>query len=256
MVLIGPGTITQHLLGPNAAWAAEFVVPPLTGPVIDEVGLLDERTKSDIADSLFNLHKERGIQLQVYITKSLQGEAIEAFAIKLFDQWKLGDEKTDKGVLFIIAPNEKRMRIEVGQGLEGDLPDVIAKRIIADVVKPYFQKNQFNKGVIQGILQIEKALGVNTDSSLPTTLTQKEANDDSNDNSERPRSIFNGVVILIVIGIWLLLFMINPSLALYILFSIMRGGGGGGYGGGGRGRDDSWSGGGGKSSGGGASGGW
>ena len=219
--------------------AVAFDIPPLTGPVIDEVGLLNDNTKRQLSISLQSLKQQQNVQLQVYVTKSLQGEEIESAAIKLFDKWKLGDEKTDKGLLFLIAPNEKRIRIEVGQGLEGDIPDVIAKRIIADVVRPYFQRKEFNLGVIQGVAAIQTYLG-NPDATLNACI-------DETQNVE-PKKSTKPWIILIVIGIWLILFMFNPSLALYLLFSMMRGGGGGGGG--------SWSGGGGKSSGGGASGGW
>ncbi len=225
-------------LGP---FATAFEIPPLTGPVIDEVGLLNENTKRQLINSLQSLKQQQGVQLQVYVTKSLQGEEIESAAIKIFDEWKLGLEKTDKGLLFLIAPNEKRIRIEVGQGLEGDIPDVIAKRIISDVIRPFFQRKEFNLGVVQGVAALQTYIG-NPDAQLKAGQVD-EAQDPKAAKSTKPW------IILIAIGIWLVIFMFNPSLALYLLFSMMCGGGGGGGGG-------SWSGGGGKSSGGGASGGW
>lgn len=243
-----PALILSTLIGVygfSIEGKAAITAPPLSGPVIDEASLLNAHTKNLLTQSLFQLQKETGIQLQVYIIKSLQGDAIESVAIQLFDQWKLGDEKTDKGLLFLIAPNEKRLRIEVGQGLEGDIPDVIAKRIIADEVKPYFQQGDFNSGILQGVISIQRYLGVNTDSGLNSELKQTHLQ--SENHKKKP---LNGIVILMVIGIWLALFMFNPSLALYLLFSLLRGGGGGSGGGG------SWSGRGGRSSGGGASGGW
>jgi uncharacterized protein len=223
--------------------ALAFDIPTLTGPVMDEVGLLNSSTQRQIENSLFELRRAQGVQLQVYIVKSLQGEGIEGAAIKIFDKWKLGEEKTDKGLLFLIAPTEKRMRIEVGQGLEGDIPDVIAKRIIAEVVRPYFQRNEYANGVIQGVVAIEQQLG------------KADANLQSTDQHEVPveaqsKSRGGGWIILIAIAIWIVLFIFNPSLALYILFSGFGGGRGGGGGGGG------WSGGGGSSFGGGASGDW
>jgi uncharacterized protein len=218
-----------------------FEVPALTSPVMDEAGILSSRAHQQIETNLFNFKRDHGVQLQVYIVKSLQGEEIESAAIKIFDQWKLGDEKTDKGLLFLIAPNEKRMRIEVGQGLEGDVPDVIAKRIISDVVRPYFQNGQFASGIAQGITTIESYI-INGDPGQVDNTRQPEE-----DGGGRGKMW----VIIIVIGLWILLFIFNPSLALYILFSGFRGGGGGGFSGGG-----SWSGGGGRSSGGGASGSW
>lgn len=221
------------------AWALD--IPTLNSPVIDEVGLLGAGSERQLENILFNFKKDTGIQLQVYIIKSLGGDSIESVAIQVFDKWKLGDEKTDRGLLFIIAPNEKRLRIEVGQGLEGDLPDVIAKRIISDVVAPYFKRGEFAVGVFQGVSSIQNYV-VNTDPNQKAEIQQ---------NAERQKKGGNFWIILIVAGIWVIIFLINPSLALHLLFAAMSGGRGGGSGGGG-----SWSGGGGRSSGGGASGGW
>lgn len=222
-----------------------FTVPPLTGPVMDEAALLNIRTKDLLTQSLLQLQKEKNVQLQVYITQSLQDEAIESVAIQLFDQWKLGDEKTDQGLLFLIAPNEKKLRIEVGQGLEGDIPDVIAKRIIADVVKPYFQRGEFNAGVVQGVLSLQSYLGFQSETPFEAVLKQ-----DSLETQASKKKPLNPVFILIVLGVWFVLFLMNPTFALYLLFALLRGGGGG------RGGGGSWSGRGGRSSGGGASGGW
>lgn len=222
-----------------------FKAPALSGPVIDEVGLLNSESKELLTRSLVSLKQNHQIQFQVYITTSLQGEEIASAAIQIFDQWKLGDEKTDKGLLFLVAPNEKRIRIEVGQGLEGDIPDVIAKRIITDVVRPYFQSGDFNQGVVQGIVSLQQYAGA-YDKNLNSQI--KKNSDSKNSNSKNK---LGGWAILIIVGIWLIIFFMNPSLALYILFSALSGGRGGGGGSGG-----GWSGGGGRSSGGGASGGW
>lgn len=219
--------------------AAAFEIAALNSPVIDEVGILNPSIKRQLEESLYNFRKNNQVQLQVYIIKSLQGLEIESAAIQIFDKWQLGDEKTDKGLLFLVAPNEKRMRIEVGQGLEGDVPDVIAKRIISDVVRPYFQRGEYAMGIAQGVSTLQNYI-VN-----PTDAAQAVKNADA-----APSKKGGHWIIFIIIGIWILIFIFNPSLALYILFSAMSGGRGGGGGGG------SWSGGGGRSSGGGASGGW
>ena len=223
-------------LGLSSA-ALAFEVPALTGPVVDEAGILNPATKRQLEGALHDFLRQNGIQLQIYITKSLQNEPIENVSIKVFDQWKIGDEKFDKGLLFLIAPSEKKLRIEVGQGLEGDLPDVIAKRIISDVVVPYFKRGEFSLGILQGVSSIQ-AYVLNTDTAV--TKADKPVTESKG----------SGWLILIVIGIWLIIFMLNPSLALHLLFAAMNSRGGSGGGGGG------WSGGGGRSSGGGASGGW
>jgi len=217
----------------------------LTSPVIDEVGLLPSQARQHLEQSLYGFKESTGAQIQIYIIKSLQGDSIESVAIKIFDQWKLGDAKTDKGLLLLVAPHEKRMRIEVGQGLEGDIPDAIAKRIISDVMRPYFQRGEFVMGIVQGTSTIQQYI-LNADPALKEKLNK------SAHSKSRSKDGSGGWVIFILIGLWILVFIFNPSLALYILFSgLSRGGGGrGGIGGGG------WSGGGGSSSGGGASGGW
>lgn len=231
----------------NPLYVLGFKVPELTGPVLDQTSTLDQGTIRQLSDQLYQLFKTRGVQIQVFIPNSLQDEPIENVAIQVFDKWKLGDEKTDKGLLFIIAPNEKRMRIEVGQGLEGDIPDVIAKRIIADVVKPFFQRGEFKMGILQGVNTIISYI-----ETPDETTAQLNTLEENNSKQTRKPSIGGGLTVFIIIGIWLIIFMLNPTLALYILFSFFRGGGGGGWSGGGGG----WSGRGGKSSGGGASGGW
>lgn len=228
-------------LGVSQTYA--FDIPRLTRPVMDEVGLLNLATIQQLEASLYQLRQTQNVQLQVYIIKSLQGESIEGAAIKIFDEWKLGEAKSDKGLLFLIAPNEKRLRIEVGQGLEGDIPDVIAKRIISDVVRPYFRRGEYAMGITQGVSSLENYLGQG-DSNLKNQNPTQEAYQPTDDKG------FGGWIIFVVIGLWFLLFLFNPSLALYILFSGMGGGGRGGGSGGG------WSGGGGRSSGGGASGDW
>ena len=219
-------------------------IPTLDSPVIDEVGTLGVSTQRQLESTLSEFRKNTGIQLQVYVIKSLEGDSIDSVAIQVFDKWKLGDEKTDRGLLFLIAPNEKRMRIEVGQGLEGDMPDVVGKRIISDVVRPYFQRGEYGLGVAQGVLTIENYL-TNTD-------PEQKAKWQKDSESSTGKKTGGFWIIIIAVAIWLIIFMMNPTLALYILFSAMRGGGGGGSSGGG----GSWSGGGGRSSGGGASGSW
>ncbi len=227
--------------------AKAFEVPKLTGPVIDQVQLLSPQAKNHLEQTLFQLQSQQKIQIQVFITSTLNNEAIESVAIQIFDKWKLGDEKKDTGLLFLIAPNEKKLRIEVGQGLEGVVPDITAKRIIADVVTPYFRRGEFDQGIIQGVASLQSYI-------ITGKFSPAEGAEGADQNSPQKKSKEKGSgawVFLILLGLWLLIFIISPSTALQILFFAMSSGGRGG--GGGR---DNWSGGGGSSSGGGASGGW
>ncbi len=136
----------------------KFTVPALTGPVMDEAGILDPQMKDEISRILLNFNQRDMAQVQVYIVSSLQDMPIDQASIEITDQWKLGDQKRDNGVLFLIAPQERKIRIEVGQGLEGLIPDVYAKRINEDIVIPYFRKNQMPEGIYQGVVSIIKIL--------------------------------------------------------------------------------------------------
>lgn len=226
-------------------WA--FAAPKLTGPVVDEMGLLSASTVAQIEQTLFLMKQNNGPQIQVFVTASLQDEPIESVAIQIFDQWKLGDQKKDDGLLFLIAPKEKKLRIEVGQGLEGEIPDVIAKRIIADIVTPFFKRGEYDFGVVQGIGALQTYLNATPEQKVKLQNQVKDSGSGLNKENKTKKYGF-----FFILGIWLILFLINPSMALSMLFFALSRGGGGRSGGGG----GSWSGGGGSSSGGGASGSW
>ena len=221
-------------------------MPALSGPVVDEAGLLSASQKVQIEQSLFSFKQTNQAQIQVLIIKSLEGDAIESIAIQVFDKWKLGDEKRDDGILLLIAPTEKKLRIEVGQGLEGTIPDVIAKRIVSDVIRPYFQRGEFFEGTQMGVTAIQQAILSDSDATAATNAEQVQVQKAS---KKKP---FSNLIYLVLFGIWLVIFMISPSTGLNILFFALSRGGGGSSGGSG----GSWGGGGGRSSGGGASGGW
>lgn len=221
--------------------AKAFDVPALSGSVIDQAGLLQPNSLQVISEDLYQFKAKTGVQIQVLIVKSLNDEPIENVAIQIFDTWKLGDKKKDNGILFLIAPNERKLRIEVGQGLEGAVPDVIAKRIIADVVAPQFKRGQFDLGIQSGVAALENYV-VTGDEGMIAPETSR---------GKLPLS-YLVIAGLIIFGI---IFMISPVMAMQILFSLLSGGRGGG-GGSGDGSGGGWSGGGGSSSGGGASGDW
>ncbi|MNL14954.1 hypothetical protein D3C87_1359160 [compost metagenome] len=224
------------------AWA-EFEVPRLTGPVMDEVGLLNRSDERELTQLLYDFNRRGVAQVQVLIVPSLNGTPIEQATIQVTDKWKIGDKDKDNGVLFLIAAEDRALRIEVGQGLEGAIPDVYAKRIIADQVIPLFRAKKYSTGIVVGTHQI-------------LALADKEFGQENQLGEEKSKSgnLPIGIIILVLIIISVLGRFGGGRGQYY------RGGGGGfgGFGGGGfgGGGGGGWSGGGGGFSGGGSSGSW
>jgi uncharacterized protein len=134
--------------------AAALDVPYLSGRVNDNAEVLDEGTRRSITERL-KAHEDRsGDQIAVLTIPSLEGESIEEYAVKVFESWKLGVKGKDNGVLIIVAPQDRRMRIEVGYGLEGTLTDLAAGRIIRNVMTPRFKAGDYNGGIDAGVQAI------------------------------------------------------------------------------------------------------
>lgn len=207
-------------------------------PVTDEAGLLSRRLNQQLTRALLQVKKQTGHEIALLTVSSLEGSPIEDFSIRVVDQWKLGDREKDNGVLFLIAVNERKMRIEVGQGLEGVLPDALAGRIIRNV-QPYFKKGDYRSGIILGLSQIIKQTG--------GTLT-----DAPRVKNRRSSKKFSSLIFFIFLILAMFTGGGGRGFLLGMLLGGMRGSGGGGsFGSGGGGF-----GGGGGFSGGGASGDW
>lgn len=149
---------------------AELKVPPLSGRVVDLAGVLSREASSEIEGRLESLEKEKGAQVVVLVVQSLEGESIEQFSMRVVENWKLGRKGIDDGVLFTVAIKDRTMRIEVGYGLEGTIPDAIARRIIGDIVTPHFREGDFNSGVKAGA---EAIVNLINGEELPPTSSYK-----------------------------------------------------------------------------------
>lgn len=133
---------------------AEFQPPRLTGPVVDDGGMLSASAAQKLSSFLRRLRDSGGAQIQVATVENLGGISIEEASIKMTDAWKLGGAKTDNGVLLLLSRDERKVRIEVGQGLEGVIPDIVASRIVREVIIPRFKEGSIDRGVIDGVLAI------------------------------------------------------------------------------------------------------
>jgi uncharacterized protein len=232
---------------------ADIHLPELTSPVVDEAGMLSASDQRAIEQWIYDYKRQGKAQLQVAIVKDLQGLSIEEYSVKLADKWKLGNQKRDDGVLFLISAGDKQMRIEVGQGLEGALTDLRSKRILEDRVKPLFRSGQFGPGIAAGVSEIVAAVDPEYVNAQPEQAWEAQ------DSGWGDRIWIILVVLFIFLNIFGRFFGLGRRRRYYPGF--YGGGlfGGGGFGGGGFGGGSSgggWSGGGGGFSGGGASSNW
>ncbi len=230
--------------------ALALTFPPLTGRIVDQANVISEDARRVIEPKLAELEAKSGIQLVVATINSLEGQEIEPYANGLFRTWQLGEKAKNNGVLLLVAPKERRVRIEVGYGLEGTLTDALAKVIITNAITPRFKTGDFSDGISRGVDDIITVL--TTDAS---EWEKRPALRLDNQPANEP---LNWVILLIVIVVVLML-IVSPgfrwfffNVVLNILLSSGSSRSSGGFSGGGGG----FSGGGGSSGGGGASGSW
>ncbi|HEX4153053.1 MAG TPA: YgcG family protein [Steroidobacteraceae bacterium] len=132
----------------------EVAVPALTSRVIDLTGTLSGAAVNRVESELKDLEARKGSQIAVLIVPTTQPEDIEQYGIRVADQWKLGRKGVDDGAILIVAKDDRRVRIEVGYGLEGALPDAIANRILDETIKPHFKLGDYDGGVEAGVGQM------------------------------------------------------------------------------------------------------
>ncbi len=226
----------------------DLSIPPLTGPVVDRAGLLGQRDAALIAGGLRDYRQRTGNQLQVLIIPSLpEGMPVEDYSIRVVEQWKLGSAEKDNGVLLLVSVQDRKWRIEVGGGLEGDLTDVAASRIGRGILVPALQRGDYASGIAGTLQAIAQQLGGDLSfQGLPMARRSRRGNP----LGALPVLIF--VILMMILGRR----RGFGFLGWMLLGSAMGRGSRGSWGGGGGGGGGSWGGGGGGFSGGGAGGGW
>ena len=231
------------LLACVAAAQAALTFPALTGRVVDNAQMLDPATRQQLTEQLQALEQTTGDQIVVVTVPDLQGVPIEDYGYQLGRQWGIGQKGKDNGALLIVARDERKLRIEVGYGLEGTLTDAQSWVIINQVIAPKFKAGNFSQGISDGVAAMIQVVG-----GQPLAVPAHVA--DANFAKDNP-GFSIGLFVLLIGVLWLCHRMGLPlgAILLAILSSSGRGGGGGGGGGGFRG-------GGGGFGGGGASGGW
>lgn len=146
------------LLFASSALAQETDFPALTGRVVDQAGILDEQMEASLTATLAAHEAETSNQIVVATLASLNGYDIIDYANRLGRYWQIGTSEQDNGILLLVAPNERKVRIEVGYGLEGALTDSLSSVIIQSEILPEFRNNDFPKGIQQGVASIIQAI--------------------------------------------------------------------------------------------------
>lgn len=143
------------VLASLAFWAqADVPVPPLASRVTDLTGTLTAQQVATLEQKLAAFEAKKGSQIVVLMLPSTKPEEIEQYSIRVAEAWKIGRKGTDDGLILIVAKDDRRLRIEVGYGLEGAIPDATAKRIISETITPRFKAGEFHAGVAAGVDQL------------------------------------------------------------------------------------------------------
>jgi len=284
------GLLLCFLVVGAAGWAQDLIpVPALKAHVTDLTRSLAPDQIASLDAKLAAFEARKGSQIGVLIVPSTQPESIEQYSIRVVEQWKLGRKGVDDGALLLVAKDDRALRIEVGYGLEGALPDATANRIVEDIIVPRFKTGDFYGGIDAGVDAMIKVVD-----GEPLPVPQKQWHSPSKVNGGNLHSLFIiGLVLVFVVGgilrsvvgrlpaagliggaagviAWLLVSSVAAAAlagVVAFIFTLVGGGGGtgrGGYGGwsggggygGGFGGGGGFSGGGGGFGGGGASGRW
>lgn len=230
------------LLLPCAAFAA---FPKPAGFVNDFAGVIDEGARPRLESLLSSFEKKTGDEVAVVTLPSLEGRTVEDVAVDLYKTWGIGKEGRDNGVLFLVAPNDRKMRIEVGYGLEGAINDALAGRIMDENVVPAFKAGDLTSGIVGGTVAIVNTIagkeGIEFDAAAALGQSLRYA--PVPEKKGGPLSVALKVLFFIFMAY---LFIRHPWLFLFFISS-GRGGGGGGFSGGFGGFGGGMSGGGGAS---------
>lgn len=232
-----------------AADVSAYAVPPFTSYVVDKAGALSPQQNARLEEKLARYRDQYGPQMALLVVPTLDGDTPENYAVQVFNTWQLGQKGKDDGLLMLVVMDQRKVKIEVGDGLEGDVTDIVSGRIIRNVMAPSFRDGDYAGGIDQAF---DALMSAATGNAAP----REQAHERHARRTSSPAMIFFFILFVIIsslgrrrrYGGWMLWGVGNALLNNRSSGGGFFGGGGGGGGFGG--------GGGGRSSGGGASGGW
>ncbi|MBN1661961.1 MAG: YgcG family protein, partial [Deltaproteobacteria bacterium] len=203
----------------SALFAYAVDVPYLTGRVTDNAQILSAETIRAITERL-KAHEEKTTnQIAVLTVPSLEGEGIEEYASAVFEEWKLGQIGKDNGILLIVAPHERRMRIEVGYGLEGMMPDGAAGSIIRNVITPHFKNNDYDQGIDAGVSAVISVLeGGTAPEDMAGAGAAKKASGLKFETPDMPlvERILVGAFVFGIIGLFTVMGIMTPGVGWFL----------------------------------------
>lgn len=209
-------------------FAHALEVPYLTGRVTDNAELLGAAARAQLTDLLAAHERKTGNQIAVLTIGSLEGENLEDYASRVFEAWGLGQKGKDNGVLLLVAPAERRLRIEVGYGLEGTLTDVEASRIIRNVITPAFRQGDFDRGVGDGLRAIVarlegEAAAAPAAEPAPAARPEPAGRDEffSGPDLSLPERILIGAFIFGIIGLFTGIGLLTPGVGWFLYFFLI-----------------------------------
>ncbi len=200
-------------------------IPFLTGRVTDNAEILSADTRRTISESLKAHEQKTGNQIAVLTIPSLEGEGIEEYAVAVFNSWKLGQKGKDNGILVVVVPNDRRMRIEVGYGLEGTLPDGLAGSIIRNIMTPQFKTGNYNAGIQSGVKAIIEVLEGGKLTEMESNAAGKDTMSSNLQISEPDLSITErillGAFIFGIIGLFTVIGILTPGVGWFLYFFLI-----------------------------------
>lgn len=268
--------------------SAELQIPALTSPVMDLAGFLNEAEKQNLSELAYEINANNGPQITILTVPDMQGNVIEEFSIRVADKWKLGTKEKDNGLLVIIAKQERMMRIEVGQGLEGDLTDYDTAKYTRNIFPEYFKRGEFHAGLRLFMEDVAGRFNIKLSNTQPQIVRRAPRRTSGGIGDmflpviigvlvfgsllfrRRPmaRGLFTGIgfsafsgimglPLMMILGVFIFGWLLGLiGIGNFLGAMVMSGGRGGRMGGGGFGGGGGWGGGGGGFSGGGSSGSW
>jgi uncharacterized protein len=197
-------------------------IPYLTGRVNDNARILSEATLNSLSEKLKEHEIRTTNQIVILTVLSLEDESIEDYAYKVFNEWKLGQKGKNNGILMVVVPNERRMRIEVGYGLEGTLPDILAGRIIQNIMAPRFREGDFDTGITEGvnavITVLEGADPTQMEGLTETSGSPESSNFEDLESPDIPLGmrILLGAFIFGIIGLFTIIGILTPGFGWFM----------------------------------------